>query len=153
MQNCSRSIEIEGTPTDVWAVLSRYMYADEYCPLVVSVEALTTGEDGVGSKRRNFFENGTSITEKVVEWEPNRGQLIECSEFGPIPLRALIAKIDIIAGDANRTTLRWQLDFKPKFGALGWLMGQLLMKRAFGKVVDGNLNAIAECVAENRASA
>ncbi|GAA6209468.1 hypothetical protein NBRC116601_27610 [Cognatishimia sp. WU-CL00825] len=150
MLNCSRSIELDATPEEVWAVIGRYMQAEQYCPLVVSVEALTTGEDGVGSKRRNFFENGTSITEKVIEWTPNRGQLIECSEFGSIPFRRLIAQIDIVPSHGKRTTLKWALDFQVKFGPLGWLLGQLVMKRAFGKIVMGNLDAIAERIAENR---
>lgn len=151
MVKCARSIELDATPEDVWAVIGRYMHADEYSPLVVSVEALTTGEDGVGAKRRNFFENGTSITEEVIEWTPSRGQRIICSEFGPIPLLRLVAQIDIIPGHSNKTVLNWSLDFTVKYGPVGWLIGQVLMKRAFGNVVAGNLEAVADCIARNRA--
>lgn len=151
MVKCSRSIQLDATPEEVWGVIGRYMLANEYSPLVVSVEALTTGEDGIGSKRRNFFENGTSITEEVIEWVPNASQRIVCSEFGPLPLRSLVAQIDIIPDDSNRATLKWSLDFKVKYGPLGWLMGQLLMKGAFGKVVSGNLDAVADCIARSRA--
>ncbi|MEO1421473.1 MAG: SRPBCC family protein, partial [Pseudomonadota bacterium] len=114
------------------------------------VEALTTGEDGVGSRRRNFFENGTSITEEVIEWNPNASQRIVGSEFGPIPLRSLVAQIDIIPENTEKTTLQWSLEFKVKYGPVGWLMGQLLMKRAFGTVVAGNLDAVADRIARNR---
>jgi ligand-binding SRPBCC domain-containing protein len=48
-----RSLTIDAAPDAVWAVLSRYMHIDEFAPQITSVDALTDGEAGVGSKRRN----------------------------------------------------------------------------------------------------
>ena len=56
-----RTLDIDATTDAVWAVLSRFMHIDEIAPLVTSVDALTEGEDGVGSKRRCNFDDGTSV--------------------------------------------------------------------------------------------
>lgn len=47
MIHYERALEIDATPEAVWAVLGRYMHVDEFAPLVKSVDALTSGEDGV----------------------------------------------------------------------------------------------------------
>ncbi len=62
----ARTLEISDTPEAIWDVISRYMHIDEFAPFVKSVDALTTGEDAVGSKRRNNFTNGTSMVEEVT---------------------------------------------------------------------------------------
>lgn len=67
MIHYERTLEIDATPDDVWAVLGRFMHIDEFAPLIKSVDALTDGEDGIGSKRRNHFDNGTSLVEEVTE--------------------------------------------------------------------------------------
>ena len=153
MVHVTRSIEIEGTPDDIWAVISRFAHTNEYSPLVVRVEMLSTNDTGVGAKRKNYFENGSSITEEAVAWVHNKSQTIKGSDFGSLPLKDLTAQLDVRASGANTATLIWALDFKPKFGPIGWLMGQLMMKSAFGKVVQGNLDAVSARVAKNRGQA
>ncbi len=49
-----RTIDIKATPDAVWKVLGRFMYIDEFAPLIKSVDALTDGEDRVGS---NYDKN------------------------------------------------------------------------------------------------
>ena len=55
-----RTLDIGAAPDAVWAVIGRFMHIDEFAPMVRSVDALTDGEDGKGSKRRVNFHNGTS---------------------------------------------------------------------------------------------
>ena len=61
MLHLHRDITINAKPDAVWAVLSRYMHIDEFAPFIDKVDALTDGENGVGSKRRNHFSNGDSM--------------------------------------------------------------------------------------------
>lgn len=70
MIHFERTLEIDATPGAVWAVLGNFMHVDEFAPEIVSVDALTNGKDGIGSKRRNHFKNGTSLVEEITEWEP-----------------------------------------------------------------------------------
>ncbi len=145
-----RSIEIEAPADAVWAELSRYMHIDEIAPQITSVDALTEGEDGVGAKRRNHFENGGSMVEEVTDWRPNQGYAVRSSEFEGMPLHEMTADISIEPAGNGRSKVTWGTDFRPKYGPVGWLMGQTLMKRMMGGVIDGNLEALAEKVQANR---
>lgn len=141
-----RSIEIDAPPEAVWTELARYMHIDEFAPQITSVDALSDGEDGVGSKRRNHFDNGGSMVEEVTDWRPDRGYTVQSSEFGSMPLHEMTADISIEPVGDGRSKVTWGTNFRPKYGPVGWLMGQTVMKRMMGGVIDGNLEALAEKV-------
>jgi len=145
MIHFERSHTIDATPDAVWAVLGRYMHIDEFAPQIASVEALTQGEDGLGSKRRNVFGNGTSVVEEVTAWQPGEGFTVELSEMDAMPLHAAHSTVRITSvGSSSKVT--WTFDYRVKFGPLGWLLGQTMMKMMMGKIIDGNLKGLADKV-------
>ena len=146
MLHLERTLEIEAAPDDVWAVLGRYMHIDEFAPEIVSVDALTDGEDGIGSRRRNHFKNGTSLVEEVTEWEPKRRYRVEMSEMSPLPVHEAHSAISVEPTDNGRSKVTWDMDYRVKFGPLGWLLGQTMMNMKIGKILDGNLKALADKV-------
>lgn len=149
MIHFERSLTLDASPDAVWEVLSRYMQIDAFAPQITSVEALTTGEPGPGAKRRNHFANGTSLVETVTDWRPGKGYSVELSDMAAMPLSA--AQSDIrIAAVGGRTRVTWTFDYRVKYGVLGWLMGQTLMKMMMGKVIDGNLQGLASVVASSK---
>lgn len=151
MIHFERSHTINAGPEAVWAVLGRYMHIDEFAPQIASVEPLTDGEDGVGSRRRNVFDNGTSLVEEVTAWTPNRGYAVELSDMAAMPLEKARAEVLITpAGSASKVT--WTFDYRVKYGLLGWLLGQTLMKMMMGKVIDGNLHGLAAKVHKGRST-
>lgn len=62
-----RTLVIDASPKAVWGVLGRFMHIDEFAPFVETVEALTSGDDQVGSKRRCHFTDGSAMVEEVTE--------------------------------------------------------------------------------------
>ncbi len=144
-----RTLDIDATPDELWAVLGRFMHIDEFAPLVKSVEALTDGEDGVGSKRRCSFENGSSVVEEVTEWEPGRRYRVRLSEMD-MPLHEAHAELAVEPLGSGRSRVRWGMDYRVKYGPLGWLLGQTMMKMMMGRILDGNLMGLAEKVRSNR---
>ena len=143
MIHFERSLTMDAAPDAVWAVLSRYMHIDEFAPQISSVEALTSGEAGVGSKRRNHFENGTSLVEEVTEWTPGAGYTVRLSDMAAMPLKAASSQVRIqLVGGRARVT--WTFDYRVKFGPLGWVMGQTLMKMMMGKIIAANLQGLAD---------
>lgn len=145
MIHFQRTHMIDATPEAVWAVLGRYMHIDEFAPQISSVEALTEGEDGLGSKRRNTFENGTSVVEEVTAWKPNHGYTVKLSEMAAMPLHEAQSEV-FITPKGNASEVTWTFDYRVKYGPLGWLMGQTVMKMMMGKIIDGNLNGLADKV-------
>ncbi len=138
-----RNLAIDAAPEAIWAVLSRYMHIDEFAPQITSVDALTEGEVGLGSKRRNHFANGTSVVEEVTAWKPDSGYTVKLSEMAAMPLHEASSEIQITPiGGKSKVT--WTFDYRVKYGPLGWLMGQTMMKMMMGKIIDANLQGLAE---------
>jgi carbon monoxide dehydrogenase subunit G len=153
MISYQRTLIIDASPDAVWQVLSRFMHIDEIAPMVTSVEELTTGPDQVGSKRRCHFQDGNSMAEEVVEWNEGRGYRVRLSETDPMPLKEGYASIRITPEVNGRSRVDWGMDYRVKYGPLGWLLGQTMMKMMMGKVLDGNLKALAEKAKAARAAA
>lgn len=145
MIHFQRTLKIDATPEAIWAVLGRYMHVDEFAPQITSVDALTEGEDGLGSKRRNHFLNGTSVVEEVIAWNPGRGFTVKLSDMAAMPLHEASSEVSIEpAGQSS--IVKWTFDYRVKFGPIGWLMGQTMMKMMMGKIIDANLKGLAEKV-------
>jgi len=145
-----RTLDIDATPDAVWAVIGRYMHIDEFAPLVTSVDTLTDGEDGIGSKWRVHFDNGNSMVEEVIAWEPSRGYRVRSSEMEPLPLHEALAELSLLPLANGRSKVTWSMDFREKYGPFGWVLGQTMMKRMMGQVLDGNLKGLADRVRSNQ---
>ncbi len=143
-----RSLTIDATSDAVWDVLSRYMHIDEIAPQITSVDALTDGEVGLGSKRRNNFANGTSVVEEVTEWKPGSGYTVRLSDMAAMPLHEASSKIRITP-TGGKSKVTWTFDYRVKYGPLGWLMGQTMMKMMMGKIIDANLQGLSNKVRVN----
>ncbi len=150
MIHFERTLEIDSTPEAIWAVLGNFMHIDEFAPEIVSVDALTDGEDGIGSKRRNHFKNGGSLVEEVIEWEPNRRYRVQLSDMASMPLHEAYSAMSVEPTRNRRSLVTWDMDYRVKFGLLGWLLGQTMMKMMMGKIIDGNLQGLADKVESNR---
>lgn len=143
---------IKADSNDVWAVLGRFMHIDEFAPEIASVDALTTGDDQVGSRRRCTFKNGGDIVEEVTEWKEGRGYRVRLSETDPMPLKEGFADIRLEPAGAGQTRVVWGMDFSLKYGPIGWLMGQLMMKPMMGKVLNANLKGLEDRVLATKAA-
>jgi len=151
MIHFERSLKIDATPDDVWAVLGNFMHVDEFVPEIVSVDALTDGEDGIGSRRRNHFKNGSSLVEEITEWEPaKRRYRLQLLDMESMPLHEAYSAMSVEPTDNGRSMVKWDMDYRLKFGPFGWLLGQTMMKLMMGKILDGNLYGLADKVQANR---
>ncbi len=142
MIHLERSLTMDAARDAVWAVLGRYMHIDEFAPRITSVDALTDGEVGLGSKRRNHFANGTSLVEEVTEWKPGAGYTVKLSEMAAMPLHEACSEVRITPA-GGRSKVTWTFDYRVKFGPIGWLMGQTLMNVKMGKIIDANRRGFA----------
>ncbi|MEM7060970.1 MAG: SRPBCC family protein [Pseudomonadota bacterium] len=142
MIHFERSLTIDATPDAVWEVISRYMHIDEFAPQITSVDALTDGDVGMGSKRRNNFANGTSVVEEVTDWRPGSGYTVRLSDMAAMPLHEASSEIRI-APSGGKSKVTWTFDYRVKYGPLGWLMGQTMMKMMMGKIIDANLQGLS----------
>lgn len=150
MIHFQRQLTIDATPEEVWLVLGRYMHIDEFAPMVKSVDPMTTGDIGLGSQRRCHFDDGNSMVEEVVSWEPMKGYRVHLQETDPMPLKRGYAEITLRPEGSGRTRVVWGMDYQVKYGPLGWLLGQTMMKLMMGKVLDANLHGLASRIRDNQ---
>ena len=147
MIHLERSLEIEATADDVWEVLGNFMHADEFAPEIDSIDALTKGADRVGSKRRSNFTNGSSLVEEILELEPERRyHRIQLSEMSAMPIEDAYSRMYVEPMGKGQSKATWDFDFRMKYGPIGWLLGQTMMKMMMGKVIDANLKGLADKV-------
>ena len=149
MIHAERTLDIASTPEEVWPILGRYMHMHEFAPKIVSIDALTDGPDGVGSKRRCHFADGTSVVEEVTHWEPTRLYRLRLIEMGPMPVKEAHATLSVEPLDGAHSRLKMTMDYRMKFGPIGWLMGQTVMKAMMGKIFSGVLQGLKDKVRSN----
>ena len=77
----------------------------------------------------------------------------DLSETDPMPLKEAYAELKIEPRGPGKSQVIWSMDYRTKYGPIGWLMGQTLMKMMMGKVLDGNLKGLEESVQANNSSA
>lgn len=150
MIHYERTLDIDATPEALWVVIGRFMHIDEFAPLIKSVDALTDGEDGIGSKRRCYFDDGTSVVEEMTNWEANRRYSVRLLEMKSMPINEAHAELSVEPLDNGRTRVKWGMDYRVKYGPFGWVLGQTMMKLMMGKILDGNLEGLADKVRSNQ---
>ena len=90
------------------------------------------------------------MVEEVTEWEANRRYRVRLSEMSSMPLHEAHAEVSVEPMDNGRSKVKWAMDYRVKFGPLGWLLGQTMMKMMMGRILDGNLKGLADKVRSNR---
>jgi len=138
-----RTRDISAPPEAVWRLLGRFMHIGDFHPRIASVDALTEGEPGEGSSRRCNFKDGSSVVEQVTSWESGRRYRVRLSEYS-MPLKQAFAEFSIEPAGDGKTRARMAMDYQVKFGPLGWLMGQTMIKSMKGKVFDVVIDGLAK---------
>ncbi len=133
MITIERTVDIEASAEQAWAVLGRFMHIDEFHPRVSKVDVLSESTSGVGASRRCHFKDGSSVVEKVIDWQEGRGYSVELSGFS-MPLNKAIATFAIAPLGPKRCQLKMGMDFEVKYGPIGWLMGQTMMRKMMGSL-------------------
>lgn len=81
----------------------------------------------------------------MTEWQPGAGYTVKLSDMAAMPLKEASSEIRITPM-GRRSKVTWTFYYRVKYGRLGWLMGQSLMKMMMGKVIDANLQGLSDKV-------
>ena len=124
----------------VWVALAAFETIDTFHPLVERVTMSSQQPRGLGAIRTCHFYDGTSVDEKVLRWREGEGYEVELSNFS-MPLKRAKARIEVHPDGADRSVVRFSMEYTVKWGPLGWVMGQVMMKPMmrgmFAKVLRG----------------
>ena len=121
---------------DVWRLLDDFGAISKYNPGVESAEIVSPEPTGLDAQRICNFYDGTSLKETIVRYEPGHGYSFVLSDFA-LPLKQATSHFDLTRISDGRSLLTVTLEFIPKFGPLGWLMGKLMMRPMLQRALRG----------------
>ena len=134
MTTIQHEIQADCPPERVWELLSELEAVGRYNPGVRAAVIQGTQRTGVGAKRACELIPKGRVVERVTHWEEQRALGLEVAESDwPIHYMRWVTRIEA-SGAATRITQ--ELEYKVKFGPLGWLLDTLVMKRKLRRTLD-----------------
>jgi len=121
----------------VWPLLDNFENIHVFHPGVNQSSSLNGQAKGLGAKRQCDFYDGGFAQEEVVIYKPEQ-EFMTVSVYGGTPMKAMKKfNVDFSARDmgSNQTEVTVVGRFTPKFGPIGWLMGNLLIKNMIKKTI------------------
>lgn len=121
-------------PERVWALLADLEAVQRYNPGVrhAAVEGLQRA--GVGARRSCDLLPRGRVLERVTHWEEGRALGLEVAESDwPIHFMRWITRLE---AHERGTRITQSLEYRVKFGPVGWLLDHLVMKRKLTATLD-----------------
>lgn len=129
-------------PRRVWALLADLEAVQRYNPTVRSARVEGARRTGVGATRACALVPNGRVVERVTHWEEGRALGLEVAESDwPIHFMKWVTRIE---PDGQGTRITQDLEYKVKFGPLGWLLDRLVMKRKLTATLDTVFAALVE---------
>jgi hypothetical protein len=121
-------------PENVWALLADLEAVQRYNPTVRAAAVEGAQRTGVGARRACDLLPKGRVVEKVTHWEDGRAVGLEVAESDwPIHFMRWVTRVEAHAG---ATRITQDLEYKVKFGPLGWLLDALVMKKKLTSNLD-----------------
>ena len=126
-------LEATCPPEALWAVLSDLEAVARYNPTVREARVVDRAR-GVGAVRDCALEPKGRVVERVTVWEEGRAVGFEVVESDwPIRFMRWTTRIEPRPGGSLVTQ---DLEYQVKFGPVGWLLDQLVMRRKLRSTLD-----------------
>ncbi len=124
----------------IWKVLADLTAVQSYNPTVKAARVASSDAVGVGALRECDLEPKGRLLERVTVWDEGRALGLEIVE-SDWPVRSMnwITKLED-RGSGSRLTQR--LEYRMKFGVLGWLLDRLVMQRNVTTNVEATLRRL-----------
>lgn len=132
-------------PERVWAILADLEGVAGYNQTVAAARIRGPARTGLGAERECDLKPSGRVVERVIAWEEGRVVGLEVVESDwPITFMRWTTSVE---GQDGRARITQDLDYGVKFGPLGWLLDNLVMRRKLKATLDevfANLARTAE---------
>ena len=134
MTTIHHEVQANCSPERVWALLSDLEAVQRYNPTVRAAMVQGARRTGIGAERACELVPKGRVVERVIHWEDGRAVGLEVAESDwPIHFMRWVTRIEPV-GSSTRITQ--SLEYKVKFGPVGWLLDNLVMKRKLTSALD-----------------
>ena len=124
----------------VWEAINDHGGVYKFHPFVETSPLLSSNNSGLGAKRRCDFYDKTSVVEEVIRWENGKSLTVVLTE-GSMPFSRAEATLRVVSTGENSSDASIEMDYDVKYGAVGWLMNKLMIRRKmeglFATVLEG----------------
>lgn len=128
-------VEAHCAPGNVWALLADLEAVQHYNPGVRTARIQGEQRSGVGASRVCELRPKGRVVERVTHWEDGRALGLEVAESDwPIHFMRWVTRVEPREG---RTRITQELEYRVKFGPLGWLLDRLAMEPKLRSTLDG----------------
>lgn len=126
-------VRIEAPVQAVWKVVADLLAVQRYNPMVASVRYVSDRHEGVGATRHCELKPKGWVEERVWDWNPHQaiGLEVAASEW---PLVFMKWKTELQA-DGTGTLVRQEMNYRVKFGPIGVLLDEFIMRRTLDKSI------------------
>ena len=135
----SHSRNIDAPAESAWKAISELDGIDKWHPEVKKSILETEKSHGVGASRKCDFYSGMSLVETVTHWNEGKSVTLELSQMN-MPLKQAFVTL-AVSPNGRQSKVTISMDLQPKYGPLGWMMGQVMMKpmmkKLFKSAIDG----------------
>lgn len=129
MNEITVRVPIQAQPKVAWEAIADFFHVDNFHPFVKQVDGLSKVDRGEGAIRRCNFTDGTSVVETITNWNEGKGFSVDLSEYS-VPLAWVKVRfwVEPSATTPGTTVSGITMQYQVKYGPLGWLMNQLMIK-------------------------
>ena len=131
--------EMEVPIDKAWKILDDFGGVHRYHPIVERSPIDNGITSGLGAERICHFDNGDHIKERVTEYASGQEYTVEIIDPGKFPLKTAKARLALSSVDEDRSRVTFEMNFQPKYGPLGWVMGATVMQTQFRKILSAVL--------------
>jgi hypothetical protein len=140
MTTIRHELEARCGPDRVWSLLADLEAVQRYNPGVRAARIQGAQRTGVGAARVCDLLPRGRVVERVTHWEDGRALGLEVAESDwPIHFMRWVTRMEPSNGG---TRITQDLEYRVKFGPLGWLLDRLAMERKLRTTLDGILASL-----------
>ncbi len=135
MTKIIREIQIDIPKEKVWQVMADFGGVQNYNPNVKKSYATSKANGGLGATRHcDLTMFGASVEERITDWQEGRKYTIEVydSKKAP-PFKESVAYLAVRDDGRGGSIVTGAFYYALKFGPIGFLMDQLIVKSQFEK--------------------
>lgn len=135
MTKVIREVQINTPKERVWQVLADFGGVQNYNPNVKKSYATSEANGGLGATRHcDLTLFGASVEERITDWQEDREYSIEIfdGQKSP-PFKTAVARLAVREDGQVGSIVTGEFDYTLKYGPLGYLMDQMMVKPQFEK--------------------
>lgn len=140
MTTISHVVDVKASKQQVWQIIADLGGVVNFHPYVTHSYYTSQKKEGNGASRVCELGSSTEVEETAIEWTTGKsftlGIAFRKGMKPPISNLQAVMKTEEIAG---KTRVTLEMHYQPKYGPVGWMMNQMMIKPQYQKMVPAIL--------------